>query len=143
MNSSHDSVELRDRNNDTESIRVFANRPTGNDEIEQSITENVDSDKIAETLYLIAEKRNFAPGNARSDWLKAESKVEDVLDHDFIDRRNAAIADRRDAASMDRRDSVCKLTSFYIILNSIVTSSAPWSSFSLSCRLSACAEARA
>ena len=89
----------------TESIRQFANQPTGNDEIEQSIAENVDSDKIAETAYLIAEKRDFAPGNARSDWLKAESRVEDVLNTDFIDRRNAAIADRRNAATMDRRNS--------------------------------------
>ena len=87
----------------TESIRAFANQPTGNDEIEQSIAENVDSKKIAETAYLIAQKRDFAPGNTRSDWLKAESKVEDVLNTDFIDRRNAAIADRRNDANSNRR----------------------------------------
>ena len=90
---------------DTESIRAFANQPTGNDEIEQAIAENVDSSKIAETAYLIAEKRDFASGYARSDWLKAESKVEDVLNTGFIERRNVAIADRRNEATINRRIS--------------------------------------
>lgn len=90
---------------DTESIRAFANQPSGNDEIEQTIAENVDSTKIAETAFLIAEKRDFAPGYEKSDWLKAESKVEDVLNTDFIDRRNAAIADRRIATTINRRVS--------------------------------------
>ena len=89
----------------TESIRAFANQPTGNDEIEQAIAENVDSSKIAETAYLIAEKRDFASGYARSDWLKAESKVEDVLNTGFIERRNVAIADRRNEATINRRIS--------------------------------------
>lgn len=90
---------------ETESIRAFANLPTGNDEIEQSIAENADSNKIAETAYLIAEKRDFSPGNERKDWLAAESKVEDMLNSDFNDRRNAAIANRRIATTMDRRVS--------------------------------------
>ncbi|MBK7422501.1 MAG: DUF2934 domain-containing protein [Propionivibrio sp.] len=89
----------------TESIRAFANQPTGNDEIEQSIAENVDSTKIAETAFLIAEKRDFVPGYEKSDWLQAETQVEDVLNTDFIDRRNAAIADRRIAATINRRVS--------------------------------------
>jgi hypothetical protein len=89
----------------TEGIREFANQPTGNDEIEQTIAENIDSNKIAETAFLIAEKRDFAPGNERSDWLQAETQVEDVLNTDFIDRRNAAIADRRNAATINRRIS--------------------------------------
>ena len=65
----------------------------------------VDSSKIAETAYLIAEKRDFASGYARSDWLKAESKVEDVLNTGFIERRNVAIADRRNEATINRRIS--------------------------------------
>lgn len=90
---------------ETETIREFANKPTGNDEIEQSIAENVDSDKIAETAFLIAKKRDFVPGYERSDWLQAETEVEDVLITDFVDRRNGAIANRRNAATIDRRVS--------------------------------------
>lgn len=89
----------------TESIRAFANQPTGNDEIEQSIAEDADSKKIAETAYLIAQRREFGLGNERSDWLKAESKVEDVLKTEFIDRRDDTIPDRRTAASSNRRIS--------------------------------------
>jgi hypothetical protein len=89
----------------TESIREFANKPTGNDEFEQTIAENVAFDKIEENAFLIAKERDFAPGNERSDWLQAETQVEDVLNTDFIDRRNAAIADRRNAATINRRIS--------------------------------------
>jgi hypothetical protein len=87
----------------TESIRQFANEPSGNDEFEQTIAENVAFDKIEENAYLIAKERDFAPGNERSDWLQAETIVEDVLHTDFIDRRNAAIADRRNVATINRR----------------------------------------
>jgi hypothetical protein len=89
----------------TESIRAFANKPTGNDEFEQTIAENVAFDKIAENAFLIAKERDFAPGNERSDWLQAETQVEDVLNTDFIDRRIATIADRRNAATINRRIS--------------------------------------
>jgi len=44
-----------------------------------AITEDVRRAMIAEAAYLRAERRGFAPGNEREDWIAAELEVDALL----------------------------------------------------------------
>lgn len=95
-------AERIDQETKIDSQRTFSNKPAGNAEFEQAIAEDVNfkiDDKIAEAAFLIAQRRDFAPGKETSDWLQAESNIEGVL----VERRNAGCGDRRQAGTKDRR----------------------------------------
>lgn len=91
---------------DIDNQREFANKPAGNAEFEQAVSEDTNikiDEKIAEAAFFIAKRRDFAPGDQQSDWLQAESNVEGVLKTELIERRNGSSNDRRNAANHDRR----------------------------------------
>ena len=82
-----------------EAKQESSSQPAGTDEYEQLVAENASFNTkpmIEEAAFYLAEHRGFSPGNELSDWLQAETEVEDVL-------RKSVLIERRDTATDDRR----------------------------------------
>ena len=65
-----------------ESSSKPSSKPSGDCEYEQLIAEDASFNTkpmIREAAFFIAKRRGFAPGSEMSDWLEAESEVEDLL----------------------------------------------------------------
>ncbi len=60
-------------------IETMQDRPAGGSPLAAGIDAEVRQRLIAETAYLIAERRAFAEGNSEQDWLDAEKEVDNML----------------------------------------------------------------
>ena len=82
-----------------EAMQESSSQPAGTDEYEQLVAEKASFNTrpmIEAAAFILAEQRGFAPGNELSDWLKAETEVENVL-------RKSVLIELRDTATEDRR----------------------------------------
>ena len=60
-------------------IETMQARPTGNATVTAGIDAEARQRLIAETAYLIAERRGFSGGSPQQDWLDAEKEVDNML----------------------------------------------------------------
>jgi len=89
-----------------EAQKESSSKPEGNDEYEQLVAEDASFNTkpmIEEAAFLLAEQRGFTPGNEVSDWLQAETEVENLLRKSvLIERRLATTEDRRHHDDLER-----------------------------------------